>query len=320
MDIRQYGLAVHNEPCESFSRLLDRYFAERDAAEHLKRTANDVIQACGAAEARIRRRLSARQQDMKRCAEKENYRIFGELLKANLYTVRPGSRAVTVVNYYDENGGTITIPLDPKLSAVQNAAKYFKEYKKSRTALQLLEELIAEDGRELDYLASVRDSIERCETAADLREIREELQEAGYLRRSAKKTVSKIRKNIGFREFVSPGGFRLLVGRTNQQNDTLTLRVAQKNDWWFHVKGGPGSHAVLISDGNEVPQDDLLMAAQTAAWFSKSAHSSQVAVDYTRIRHVKKPKNAKPGMVIYTDQHTVFVTPKQPEEPSGGKE
>lgn len=312
-EIAQYGKTVTSEPCQSYGKLLDGFYAERDSAEHLKRTANDMLGACKTARARILRRREARKQDLLLCRKKENYRIYGELLKANLYRIESGSAAVTVQNYYDEQGDTVTIALDPKLSPAQNAAKYFKEYKKSRTALQTLDDLIAEDGRELDYLETVLDSITRCETAADFSEIRAELQDAGYLSKK-QKSAKRMPKSSPFREYKTPSGFRLLVGKNNRQNDELTLRIADKSDWWFHVKGGAGSHTVLFAANGTVTDEDFLTAAEAAAYFSSYTASAQVPVDYTRVRHVKKPNGAKPGMVIYTDQKTLYVTPKEPQK------
>lgn len=313
LPIMQYGEAVTCESVDGFSRLLDRFYAERDLAERIRRTAAGMTSALTTAEARIRRRQAARREDLIRCEKMDVYRIYGELLKANLYAIAPGSRSATVQNYYDESGAMITIPLDEKLSPANNAAKYFKDYKKSRTAQGTLENLIAEDAEELRYIETVLDSIARCKSTADLLEIGEELQDSGYLLRS-KKNPRKTQKASELRIYTTPSGLKLAVGKNNRQNDELTLRTAHKNDWWFHVKNGPGCHAVLLAEGKEVPEEDLLMAAQTAAYFSKAQESAQVPVDYTRIRHVKKPNGAKPGMVIYTDQKTLFVTPRKPEE------
>lgn len=313
LPITQYGTSVGGEAVETFSRLLDRFYAERDLSERIRRTAAGMIGALTTAEARIRRRRAARREDQKRCEKMEVYRIYGELLKANLYAIAPGSSSATVQNYYDEQCATITIPLDEKLSPANNAAKYFKDYKKSRTALQTLQTLMDEDAAELRYIEAVLESISRCQNTAELLEIQEELQEQGYLPRP-KKTGRKPQKSSELRTYTTPSGLTLAVGKNNRQNDELTLRTAHKNDWWFHLKNGPGCHAVILAEGRDVRDEDILMAAQTAAYFSKAADSSQVPIDYTRIRYVKKPHGAKPGMVIYTDQKTLFVTPKKPEE------
>ena len=206
----------------------------------------------------------------------------------------------------------VKIPLDPALSPQKNAAKYFKDYKKTYTAEQKLTALTEEDREEIVYFDSVLDSISRSESISDIREIRDELADAGYIKRSAQKR-SRQSAALKFKEYISTEGYKILVGRNNRENDYLTTVIAGKNDLWFHTKNIPGSHVIVFSGGAEVSEDTVVKAAKLAAENSKGAGSSNVPVDYTQIKYVKKPSGAKPGMVIYKTNKTVYVTPDKKE-------
>jgi predicted ribosome quality control (RQC) complex YloA/Tae2 family protein len=215
------------------------------------------------------------------------------------------------VNYYDSELNTIKIPLNPAISPSANANKYFKDYKKTYTAEQTLTLLTEKDKQELVYFDAVLDSINRCTTLADLQEIREELAETGYIKqiqnKKKKATVS------AFKEYESDEGYKILVGKNNKQNDYLTTCLASKQDLWFHTKDIAGSHVIVMCGGNEVSDNTILKAALLAAKNSKAANSSKIAVDYTPVKFVKKPNGAKPGMVIYTTNKTIFVNPTEEE-------
>ena len=236
-------------------------------------------------------------------------RIYGELIKANLYNIDKGASFAEVPNYYSENMETVRIPLDISRTPQNNANKYFKEYKKTYTAEQTLKKLTEEDRQELIYFESVLDSIERASSLSDIAQIREELQDGGYIKQH---TGGKKRKDAPneFKEFTSAEGYKILVGKNNKQNDYLTCTLASKNDLWFHVKTQAGSHVIVFCGGNKVSDETILQAAQLAAENSKAKNSSNVAVDYTPVKYVKKPNGAKAGMVIYTTNKTVYVTPK----------
>lgn len=307
-DIGQYG-AVEKRTFESFSRLLDEFYAERDTAARVKYAAADILKAVSRAHSRAVKRLTLRREELKSCENREQLRIFGELLKANLYAAEPGSLFVRVPNYYDPELREINIPLDPALSPAANAAKYFKDYKRSYTAEQTLTGLCASDEREIAYLETVEESISRCECIADIAEIREELCEGGYIKSQFKGQRRK-KTEPAPREYRSAEGYKILVGRNNRQNDTVTTRMADKNDIWLHTKNIPGSHVVICCGGQSVGEETLTAAAQLAAFYSKASNSEQVPVDYTQVRYVKKPSGAKPGMVIYTTNKTLFVKPE----------
>lgn len=222
-----------------------------------------------------------------------------------------GANFIEVENYYDDMK-QIRIPLDPTLSPQKNAAKYFKDYKKSHTAEQTLTELTRRDEQELIYFDSVLESISRSRTKAEISEIREELTAGGYLKAPA--TKPKKTQVPVLREYKSAEGYRIIVGKNNRQNDYITTTLAAKNDLWFHTKNIPGSHVVVMCGGKEVSDETLIYAATLAAENSGAAAGAQVPVDYTPVKFVKKPNGAKPGMVIYTTNKTLYVTPN-----NGGK-
>ena len=308
-EISQYSDEFSKKSFESYSELLDAFYTARENTERLKHSASDIIKLVTNLHARTERKLAIRLHDLKKCENREILRIYGELLKANLYKLENGASFAEVENYYDEMK-PIRIPLNPALSPQKNAEKYFKDYKKSYTAEHTLVALTKKDEEELKYFDSVLDSITRCESLSEIAEIREELSLAGYIKQSGtrKKKVSAVPQ---FKEYKSDEGYKILVGKNNRQNDYLTTALAAKNDLWFHAKNIPGSHVIVMCRGGEVSEETIMKAAALAAANSKAADSSQVPVDYTPVKFVKKPNGAKPGMVIYTTNKTVFVTPKK---------
>ena len=308
-EISQYSPQFTGELLSSFSEVLDAFYQRKENAERIRRAAGDIYKLLTLLMQRTQRKKELRKKDLAKCADREKYRIYGELLKANLYNIKAGSKSVTLSNYYDENLAETVIPLDPAISPAANADKYFKEYKKSYTAEKMLIGLIEEDEKDLLYFESVLDALTRAESLNELVDIREELMETGILRISSKQ--KKTKATDIFREYLSPFGNKILVGKNNRQNDRLTLGVSKKTDIWFHTKNIPGSHTVLQVQG-EVKEEELIFAAQIAAYHSKAQCSSSVPVDYTLIKYVKKPNGAKPGMVIYSGERTLFVTPKLP--------
>ncbi len=307
-DISQYRNEFTKQSFESCSELLDAFYTARERSERLKGSASDIIKLVTNLRARTERKLAIRLHDLKKCENRETLRIYGELLKANLYRLQNGAAFAEVENYYDEMK-PVRIPLNPALSPQKNADKYFKDYKKTYTAERTLTELTKKDEEELRYFDSVLDSISRCESISEISEIREELSLAGYIKQNG----ARKRKGTSvpqFKEYTSAEGYKILVGKNNRQNDYLTTVLAAKNDLWFHVKNFPGSHVIVMCRGGEVSDDTVMKAAALAAANSKAADSSQVPVDYTPVKFVKKPNGAKPGMVIYTTNKTVFVTPQ----------
>lgn len=310
-DITQYENEFEKKIYPDYSSLLNAFYSERENAARIKHAAGDIIKLVNNLKSRTERKLAIRLCDLKKCENREKLRIYGELLKANLYRIKAGSAFFEAENYYD-NMNIVKIPLDPAISPQKNAAKYFKDYKKTYTAEQKLTALTEEDREEIVYFDSVLDSISRSESISDIAEIRDELADAGYIKRSAQKR-SRQSAALKFKEYISTEGYKILVGRNNRENDYLTTAIAGKNDLWFHTKNIPGSHVIVFSGGAEVSEDTVVKAAKLAAENSKGAGSSNVPVDYTQIKYVKKPSGAKPGMVIYKTNKTVYVTPDKKE-------
>ncbi len=310
MPITQYGADFTDTACDGFSEMLDEFYLKRDRQARIKHSSQDISKLLNNLLSRSRRKLAARQSDLKKCENREKHRIYGELLKANIYAVNRGDSAARVVNYYDESQTMIKIPLDTALSPADNAQKYFKSYKKLCVAEKTLQQLIADTEKEIEYIESVFDLLSRAETQAELEAIRDELAMGGYIKRAGTKKRSQRSKPV---VYCSPDGFRILAGRNNLQNDELTTKIADKSDIWFHTKNVHGAHIILCLDGAEPTDTALLAAAKIAAYNSKASDGSGVAVDYTPVRYVKKPNGARPGMVIYKTNKTLYVTPNENE-------
>ncbi len=305
--ILQYGLEGRGQELPTFSKLLDAYYARRTAAQRMKTRAHDLLRALHSATERVRRKLANQRQELAASADRETWRLYGDLIQAQLHAIPVGASAVELVNYYDENCAPITVPLDPALSAAANAQRYYKDYRKAQTAERVLTERIAAGEQELAYLESVSDALSRATTVRELEELRLELEEQGYLKRQ--KGRQKPPPPLKPLTFCSDDGFTILVGRNNVENDRLTLRTAKGSDVWLHTKNIPGSHVIVVTEGQTPPDRTLEQAAILAATHSRAASSVQVPVDYALVRYVKKPAGAKPGMVIYTDNRTAYVDP-----------
>lgn len=312
MNIVQYGDAAECREYQSFSQVLDDFYHQRDSIERMRMRSRNLSKLVSNNIGRLSRKISAQMAELEESRDRENLRICGDLLQANLYRIEKGSPFAEVENFYDENMATIRINLDPSKTPAQNAQKYYKDYARAKTADKMLRIQIEKGSRELEYLETVYDEIERASSEKDLSQIRLELMEQGYLKQSKGKQKPPVQQPP--MEYTVADGFRVLVGRNNRQNDYLTLKTAHKNDLWFHTKDIPGSHTVLLTEGREVTDEAILEAAVICAFYSKARESSQVPVDFTRVKFVSKPQGSPPGKVIYTDQHTVYVTPKNPEK------
>lgn len=311
MDIRQYEGALTVRRFETFGELLDTFFSDRDRLARMKARSADIGKLLNNGIDRLSRKINLQRADLKKCADREQLRIKGDLLQANLYRIERGATSVTVENFYDENNATVTIRLDPTVSPAMNAQRCYKEYNKAKTREIMLTEQIQKATEELAYLESVQEMLSRCESEAELSAIREELRELGYIK-TQKGTAKRKDKPLPPIEYESSDGFRILVGRNNKQNDQLTLRTANKNDLWLHTKEIHGSHVIIVADGKEISDTAIMEAARIAAMHSKGKDSAQVPVDYTRVKNVSKPNGALPGKVIYVNYNTVYVTPGIP--------
>ncbi len=307
MPITQYGLSAVGREMPSFSETLDAFYAQKDAAERMKQYAHDLLRILTNTSERIARKLAHQREELARSSDRETRRIYGDLIHANAHAIPRGASRVELINYYDPDCQPITVPLDPALSPAQNAQKYYKEYRKAQTAEKILAEQIEQGEEELRYIDTVFDALSRAASFREVAELRQELASQGYMR--LQKGKQKLPTPLGPLEFRSDDGFRILVGRNNVQNDRLTLKTAHGSDLWFHTKHIPGSHVIVLTEGQEPPARTLEQAAVLAALHSKAADSAQVPVDYTAVRHVKKPAGAKPGMVIYETNQTAYVQP-----------
>ena len=309
MDIRQYGSAMTVSEKESFSEMLDAFYAERDQIERMRVKSQDLLRLLANHADRLSRKIANQQAELSACAERDTLRIKGDLLSANMYAIQKGETSVKLQNFYDENLAELEIALDPALTPQQNAQKYYKNYRKAKTAEEKLTEQIGLAQTELTYIDSVFESLALAENERDLNEIRAELAEQGYVRHRAGKKNQKQPALSAPLKFKTSDGFTVLVGRNNRQNDKLTMKDANNNDIWFHTKNIPGSHTVLVTDGKAPTETAMEEAAVLAAQHSRAKDSAQVPVDYTQIRYVSKPQGAKPGMVIYVQYKTVYVDP-----------
>ena len=309
MDIRQYGSAMTVSEKESFSEMLDAFYAERDQIERMRVKSQDLLRLLANHADRLSRKIANQQAELSACAERDTLRIKGDLLSANMYAIQKGETSVKLQNFYDENLAELEIALDPALTPQQNAQKYYKNYRKAKTAEEKLTEQIGLAQTELTYIDSVFESLALAENERDLNEIRAELAEQGYVRRKTGKKNQKQPALSAPLKFKTSDGFTVLVGRNNRQNDKLTMKDANNNDIWFHTKNIPGSHTVLVTDGKAPTETAMEEAAVLAAQHSRAKDSAQVPVDYTQIRYVSKPQGAKPGMVIYVQYKTVYVDP-----------
>lgn len=316
MTVSQYGNKAATKTFDSYSNLLDAFYAERDKAERIRSHSEDLLKLLTNLTERTSRKIGARKADLKSADDREKLREYGELIKANLHNLKNGDPICEAENYYDPHLKTIRIPLDITLSPSANAQKYFKQYKKATTAAQMLNKLIEEAETELAYLNSVFDALSRAKEISELAEIREELTAGGYIK--GHKDKKKAVKALPPLEFISSDGFKILVGKNNRQNDIVTFKMAEKSDIWFHVKNMPGSHVVVLTNGKTPPETTLTQAAELAATHSKASIGSLVTVDYTTIKFVKKPPAAKPGMVIYENYKSATVTAAE-KEPEGVK-
>lgn len=307
-DIKQYGNLMASKSFSTAGETLDKFYSERDNSNRLKQRSADMIKFLSNTSERISRKLALQREELRECDLKDDLKLKGDLINANIWRLEKGQKKAVLENYYDDNK-EIEIALDERLSPAQNAQKYYSEYRKSVNAEIKLTELIEKGEKELIYIDSVLDSLMRSTTENEVLLLRQELAEQGYLRLKGGK--QKPPKELPPMEFISSDGFKILVGRNNKQNDKLTLKTAEKTDIWLHTKDIPGSHVIICAEGNEVPENTITEAAVLAAYHSKGKNSAQVPVDYVEVRFVKKPAGAKPGMVIFTNNRTLYIRPDE---------
>ena len=306
MAISQYGPAAQLERYDSFSEMLDAFYTRRDRAEQQRRRSHDLIKTVRTLRDRQQRKLAAQREELRRTEGREDIRHQAELVTANIYRLRRGDRSLECEDYYDPACPVVHIELDPLKTPQQNAAALYKEYNKLKAAEQHLTVLTREGERQLDYLNSVLDELERAETDRDLSDIRRELTETGYIRARKGGKAERVKPQSPLK-FVSDDGLEILAGRSNAQNDELTLKLARRTDYWLHTQRVHGSHVIIRCEGEEPPPRTLEQAAGIAAYYSQARGAGKVQVDYTMVRNVRKPSGALPGKVVYTDHKTMLA-------------
>lgn len=309
VNIEQYGSAMTVTKFETANEMLDDFFSSAGRDERTKQRAHDLLKTVTNAYERVLRKLELQKKELAECGEREVFRVCGDLINANIYQLEKGMTSCTLNDFY--TGEKREIKLDARLTPSQNAQKYYAEYRKLDTAEKMLTELIKKGADDLVYLDSVLDCISRNENEQELGEIRRELREQGFIRGGKDRSDDKRKKPSEPMKFLSTDGFEILVGKNNRQNDQLTLKTAKATDIWLHTKDIAGSHVIIRTDGKTPSEQTIFEAAQLAAFHSKGKSGSGVPVDYVAVKFVKKPAGAKPGMVIFTNNKTLYVTPSE---------
>ena len=304
---------------ETINECTEYYYANRDSSNMVRQKSTPLLKSAQAALDKALLKKKKLSEDLLKAENSEQYKLYGELLTANIHLVKPGAKKVTLINYYD--GNPIDVPLDEKISAAKNAQKYFKKYSKAKTAIHEKQSQLADNEMDIKYLESVVQNIEAADTEEQLEAIRDELQETGYVRRRAKAAQRKKKSKPTPIKYTLSDGTTVFVGHNNIENDYLTFKLASKTDVWMHAKDIPGSHLIVKLENGRTVEDlsaELIYeAAAIAAAHCKFKDSENVPVDYVPVRYVKKPNGAKPGYVIFTNNRTVYVTPKKGDGPSG---
>lgn len=317
-EIRQYATLAVIKPYDDISELLDVFYSERDKNEHIKRRGQDVLRLLANAESRIKKKTALQRESLAECENRGTWKKYADLITANMYALKKGMKSAELIDYEDENMPTVSVPLDERLTPSQNAQKYYKKYAKAKSALVMLNEQIEESARELSYIDTVFESLAKAENENDFAQIRTELSMTGYgrklenMRKSGNKSKKDYRQNMKKdykpMRFMTSGGYEVLCGKNNLQNDYVTTVLASKDDYWFHVKNAPGSHVVMRCGKDEPDAKDFTECAKIAVLYSSQKETPNAAVDYTRVRHVKKPSGSKPGFVVYDTNFTAFAT------------
>ena len=312
--LTHYTSPTESSPFETASAMLDAYFETRDKASRLTQRASDVLRLLTNAESRVKKKLDIQESELQDCEKAAVYKKYGDLITASIYMIKKGDKQAELVDYEDWNDergeyGSIIIDLDERLTPAANAQKYYKKYAKARNAKVELTKQLELGREELNYIYTVFDALSHAETANDLAEIRDELYRSGYASRMKGYAAPKKQPAPTVAKFRTTNGYLVYCGKNNLQNEHITHKLADRNDYWFHAKGVPGSHVVMVTNGEEPDAQDFTDAASIAAHYSKAAGGAQIPVDYLLVRHVRKVPGAKPGFVTYHTNWTAYVTP-----------
>jgi predicted ribosome quality control (RQC) complex YloA/Tae2 family protein len=294
LDVRQY---------DTISEVLEQYYAMKNTVTRIRQKSSDLRRIATTALDRCRKKHELQARQLKDTEKRDKYKLYGELLLTYGYSAQPGDKKIEVLNYYTNE--MITIPLDETMTAHENAQKYFEKYNKLKRTFEALSEHIQETEAEITQLEAITTFMDLALSEEDLVQVREELIEAGYIRR--KFTGKKVRITSRPFHYVSSDGFDMYVGKNNYQNDELTFKTASNSDWWFHAKGAPGSHVIVKAEGKELPDRTFEEAARLAAWYSSNRNAEKVEIDYVEKKHVKKPNGSKPGFVVYYTNYSMMI-------------
>ena len=289
------------------SRVLELYYAQKNTITRIRQKSSELRRIVQTALERNRKKYDLQLKQQKDTEKREKYRIYGELIQSFGYGLEGGEKVLVAQNYYDDNK-EISIPLDPTMTAQENAVKYFDRYQKLKRTHEALLTLLEETKAEIDHLESVQTSLDIALLEEDLVQIKAELQESGYIKKHGgdRKKVKITSKPF---HYISSDGFHIYVGKNNYQNEELTFGLATGNDWWFHAKGIPGSHVIVKTEGKELPDRVYEEAGALAAYYSAGRDAAKVEVDYIQKKQIKKPAGTKPGFVIYHTNYSLMATP-----------
>ncbi|MBK5243604.1 MAG: NFACT family protein [Eubacteriaceae bacterium] len=309
MDLHHMQQDHRIEEFPSVSVMLEEYYFRRDKILRFKTHSANLYQQLQTLLKKNKKKLKNLYQDVETSQKNEKYKLFGDLITANIYAIEKGMESVTLLNYFDPECGSLEVPLKVNRTPAQNAQAYYKKYNKGKTALVHLDEHIRETAEKVYYLESLLTSLDQSTEFSELDEIRHEFLHSEFNKKALTKEDRKKQTPSKPRHYISSEGFHIFVGKNNYQNDTISTKMGTAEDCWLHVKNTPGSHVLIIANGRFITEATLLEAGTLAAWFSKARSSGNVPVDYLEYKFLKKPNKAKPGMVTFTTHNTMYVTP-----------
>ena len=299
---------LDNRSFDSISTVLRNYYAEKNASARIRQKSHDLRHVVTTAYDRSRKKYDLQLKQLKDTEKREKYKIYGEMINTYGYGLEEGAKNFKCINYYTNE--EITVPLDPQLTPHENAVKYFDRYNKLKRTFEALTTLTEETHQEMEHLDSINTALNLAQTEGDLAQIKEELIEAGYVKRHTSGKNGKKQKFVSTPlHYISSDGYHMYVGKNNLQNEELTFKFANGGDWWFHSKGVPGSHVIVKTEGDELPDRTFEEAAKLAAYYSKNRDNEKVEIDYIQRKHVKKPNAGKPGFVIYHTNYSMMIEP-----------
>jgi predicted ribosome quality control (RQC) complex YloA/Tae2 family protein len=294
------------KPIDSISKVLVEFYAKRNRYTNIRQKSSDLRKIISNHIERSSKKLDLQLKQLKDTEKRDKYKVYGELLHTYGYSAQPNDKSITVINYYDNN--ELTIPLDPDLSASENAKKYFDKYAKLKRTAEALDTYITQSEQELELLKTIETALNIAETESDLADIRRELVDYGFIKKHNTGKKEKIKKSKPL-HFIDDNGFDIYVGKNNYQNDELTFKFATGNDWWFHTKKIHGSHVIVKTNGKELPDSSYEYAAELAAYYSSGRDTDKVEIDYLQKKNVKKPASAVAGFVVYYTNYSMVVSP-----------